>query len=140
PARAGTPSPAVTAEGNGRPRTAEALYHRMCARCHDADGSGNTRRARMTTLPDFTAAAWHRSRTDAQLAASLPVGLGDGMPAFADRLSAEQTRDLVTFVRTLGPAPAPQAEAPAGDFEDRSRELQRQFDALQRQLHELRKP
>lgn len=132
-------APAVR-ERNGRLRAAEGLYRRFCLRCHEADGRGTQTRPRMPTLPDFADATWHSSRTDAQLVAGILNGRGQNMPAFEDRLSAEQARDLVAFIRSFGPAPVRPAEAVVGDFEKRLRQLQRQWDELQRQMHELRGP
>lgn len=56
---------------------------------------------------DFHDHAFHASRTDAQLLATVRGGTGTGMPAFAGTLSDAQISAAVRHVRTLDPgAPA----------------------------------
>ena len=62
------------------------------------------------------------------------------MPAFRGRVSPEQAQDLAAYVRAFGPPRAPKPEAPATDFEQRFRELQDQWNELQKQLRDLPKP
>jgi hypothetical protein len=62
------------------------------------------------------------------------------MPSFAGRVSEDQAQALVAYVRAFGPAPTRADEAPAGDFEKRFREMQAEWNELQRQMRELQKP
>ena len=118
---------------------AAATYTRLCARCHGEDGRGVASRSR-TALPDFTSAAWQRSRTDAQLLANVLNGMGADMPAFDDRLSREEAREQVAYVRRFGPQQV--AVIPAGlagddSFDARFRALLREFESLARQVRAL---
>jgi len=59
------------------------------------------------------------------------------MPAFRGRVNDEQARDLAAYIRAFGPTPAAPSEVPASDFERRFRELQDQWNELQKQLESL---
>ena len=61
------------------------------------------------------------------------------MPAFdGQRVSDDQLNGLLAYVRAFGPRRGPAAETRrAGDFEERYRRLQEEWDALQKQLDEL---
>ena len=126
--------------------TVEGLYRRQCLVCHGADGSARGVRGSTPTIPDFTRAAWHASRTDAQLAAGILNGRGDEMPAFDDVLNPEQAREMVAYVRAFGPARvAPAAlttrtPAPADPFKTEFRKLQEEWDELEQQYQQLARP
>jgi hypothetical protein len=62
------------------------------------------------------------------------------MPAFADRVSAAQARDLVAYIRALNPAKTKPAEFSPSDFESRFQQLQKQWDELQKQFREVSRP
>jgi mono/diheme cytochrome c family protein len=129
--------PASVPRDGERLRQARVLYTRLCARCHMADGQGGDRRGSRRGIPDFTDPAWQRSRTDAQFLNSILNGLGARMPAYGDRLSIAQARDLVVFVRTF----APGLTGPAGgdSFEARWRLLEERWSQLERQMQQLHK-
>ena len=80
-----------------------AVYADRCARCHGADGRGQTSLGRMVEPPDFSDPAWQRSRSrnNARMIASVTNGLG-GMPAFKKKLSRQDIAASVAYVRTLG--------------------------------------
>lgn len=120
-----------------RLQKAAAVYRRFCHNCHGGDGGGGRARSSLASIPDFTNPKWQASRTDAQLSAGILNGRGDQMPAFADRVSAEQARDLVAYVRAFNPEKGKAVEAPANDFEKRLRQLQQQWEDLDRQMREL---
>jgi mono/diheme cytochrome c family protein len=69
------------------------LYEHSCAVCHGVDGSGGIG---FDIGPGSNAAL---NLTDAQIAGVIEVGPGN-MPAFS-RLTPEQVRSLVQYVRTL---------------------------------------
>jgi mono/diheme cytochrome c family protein len=118
---------------------AQAMFESRCVRCHDEDGTGRTFRPTMPALPDFTSAHWHQQHSDAELVAAIVNGRGTQMPAFADRITAAEARGLVEHVRTLAGLAGPGKPAPAeSDFYERFRELQEEFERLQKQLDELR--
>src|SRR5271165_3379364 len=43
------------------------VYRASCLECHDNDGRGGIVRDDLPTVPDFTVAKWHASRSDAEL-------------------------------------------------------------------------
>jgi mono/diheme cytochrome c family protein len=97
PAAAPTPSPELP----GAMRSGQRLYLQYCQVCHGADGKGTPMRAAMPAIPDFTNPAWHEQRGNAQLAVSILDGRGTFMPANRNRVSEEQVRDLVSYVRAF---------------------------------------
>ncbi|MGO9600431.1 MAG: c-type cytochrome [Isosphaeraceae bacterium] len=80
-----------------------ALFQKRCVKCHGADGTGNEARDRMAEIPDFTDASWHARRSDPQLLASILNGKGDDMPPVRGKISEEQARGLVAYLRTFAP-------------------------------------
>jgi len=110
--------------------------------CHGPDGRGEVLKTAMPKIPDFTSRAWLDAHTNAQLRASIRGGK-ELMPAFdPQRISDDQLKDLLAYVRAFAPGEGPAtAETPAapGDFEDRYRRLQAEWDALQKQMDELSK-
>jgi mono/diheme cytochrome c family protein len=121
-------------------KAAAALYRPLCQSCHGADGRAARLRAGRSPVPDFTDPVWQASRTDAQLAASILNGRGSEMPAFDDRVSAAQARELVAYIRAFGPARARPAQVAADDFDQRYQQLRQEYEELEKQLKELRKP
>jgi mono/diheme cytochrome c family protein len=144
------PGPKETPQGPGpsrrsaelarRVRAATGLYRNYCLLCHGPQGTGQAMRRSMNTIPDFTNRGWQGGVRDPQLTASILDGKGSWMPAFRGRLSPRQAQDLVAYVRAFGPARPKERPAPSGDFEKRFRELQDQWDELDRQMKELSKP
>jgi hypothetical protein len=93
----------------------------------------------MPTIPDFTSRAWQEGVSDPQLVVATLDGKGALMPAFRGRISDEQAQDLVAYMRAFGPVRAAPPAAADSEFEWRFRELQEQWNELQRQLQELSK-
>ncbi len=91
----------------------------------------------MPAIPDFTSRAWQSGVATPQLLSSILDGKGTLMPAFRGRVNEEQARDLAAYIRAFGPAPAATSGTPANDFERRFRELENQWNELQRQLQSL---
>ena len=94
-----TPRPVVNPLDTGR-----ALFQRLCVSCHGADGTGSTARDDMPETPDFTDASWQARRGNAQLIASILDGKGSEMPPVRGKISEEQARSLVAYVRSLAPS------------------------------------
>jgi mono/diheme cytochrome c family protein len=128
--------PAAPEPSHERMQAAQGLFQQLCATCHGSDGHGRKSLAR-ANIPDFTSATWQAGRTNAQLTASILTGRGERMPSFGDRVRAGQARDLVAFIRTFGPVSVKPVAAPAEDFDTRFRQLQQEYESLQRQLREL---
>ncbi|HUJ12170.1 MAG TPA: cytochrome c [Thermoanaerobaculia bacterium] len=77
-----------------------ATYKARCAMCHAADGSGNTPagkalHTKALNSPDVQKLA------DADLFKTIHDGRNK-MPAFAGKLSDDDIRAVVTFIRTFG--------------------------------------
>lgn len=141
----GPKSPAVTAPSSseeiaGRMRAATALFRQYCLICHGTDGKGSEMRASMPAIPDFTSRTWQAGVATPQLLSSILDGKGTFMPAFRGRVNEEQARDLAAYIRAFGPSPAAGSENPANDFERRFRELENQWNELQKQLQTLTPP
>jgi mono/diheme cytochrome c family protein len=146
------PPPSARAVAPARPVAAAPstaggtrLFQNLCQRCHGTDGRGDgAMRASLPALPDFTAPRWHAARSDPQLVASILGGKGTQMPSFRDRLGPAEARTLAAQVRAFGPGPAASPSranaAAADDFESRFRQLQQQFDSLDRQSRALSTP
>src|SRR6266516_6606335 len=79
----------------------EVLFRTNCARCHGADGRGDTPLGHTYNAPDFTDAQWwqeHSSITGTRtLQAIVSHGKG-GMPAFGKKLSRGEIRLLINHV------------------------------------------
>jgi cytochrome c6 len=87
--------PAVASEAGA------TLYRqKTCASCHGADGSGNTPAGKSLKARDLRSADVQK-QSDDELAAAIANGRGK-MPAFKNSLPAEQIRELVAHIRTLG--------------------------------------
>jgi mono/diheme cytochrome c family protein len=80
--------------------SAAALYKTKCAACHSADGSGNSPVGKKLGIHDF--------RTPEVMKGSDEVLLGvivkgkNKMPSYEGKLSADQLKSLVAYVRELG--------------------------------------
>lgn len=76
-----------------------------CMQCHGPDGSANTSMGKALNAKDLTNAAIQSSFTDAEAAAAINDGVTkDGitkMLAFGGKLSDDEIKALVAYVRTL---------------------------------------
>ena len=72
------------------------------------------------------------------MTASILEGRGAQMPAFRGRLSDQQVKELVSFLRSLAPTRAkPSEDSRRDDFEIQFRKLQTELDDLQKQFRRL---
>jgi mono/diheme cytochrome c family protein len=99
------------------------VYRAKCLLCHDVDGRGELGRDGAPTIPDFTNASWHASRTDAELSRSILDGKGKSMPKMRGKLGSVDVKLMVTLVRSFRegklvveeePEPSSTAEKSAG--------------------------
>jgi hypothetical protein len=104
------------------------------------DGTGNQMRARLPPLPNFTAADFQRTHSDAQLQASILDGKGALMPANRGRVTEAEARDLVAYVRSFGPPGSQGVQLGSDDFEKRFNALQAQWEALNKELQTASPP
>jgi ubiquinol-cytochrome c reductase cytochrome b subunit len=139
PAREERPSTS-DAESAARIRSATGLYRQYCLTCHGADGRGQEIRTSMPTIPDFSSRSWQENISNTQIPVSILNGKGTLMPAFRGPLSNSDAQDLTAYIRAFGPARATPSQPASGDFEKRFRQLQEEWDELQRQLRDLQRP
>jgi mono/diheme cytochrome c family protein len=72
------------------------LYNVNCARCHGADGKGNTQVGQEMGVPDLSTSRISSARIKQIIAK------GDGdMPGFGKKLKAAQINSLTNYVRAL---------------------------------------
>jgi len=79
---------------------APALYKSKCAACHAADGSGNVPMGKTLGVTDLTSGDVQK-QTDAQLTDSITNGKGKKMPAYKGKLTDDQIKGLVGYLREL---------------------------------------
>jgi mono/diheme cytochrome c family protein len=113
------------------------LFQRFCVKCHGADAKGTQARESEPNIPDFTNSAWHKSRRDSQLAVSVLDGKGNGMPPFRGKLSATHVRDLVVYIRSVGPTEPRPAGTHSGDFDALFQQLEDELENQRRQFKTL---
>jgi mono/diheme cytochrome c family protein len=93
------------------PPTPEQLYRdSKCVNCHDKDGRGGKVREAMPEIPDFTDGKWQKDRADDALIKSILEGKGKFMVAQKDKLSKDEVKQLVDYVRTFKDAKSAPAE------------------------------
>ena len=78
------------------------LYQRDCQSCHGPDGTGNPQLAKVlqVAIPPVTGAALKQKDT-AEILHIIAEGKGK-MPGFAKKLAAEEQRQVLEYMRTLG--------------------------------------
>jgi mono/diheme cytochrome c family protein len=76
----------------------ESAYLLHCARCHGADGRGETTLGKLYSIPNLTEAALHSRFSDKELSAIINSGQGR-MPGFKKYLSKAEITALVAYVR-----------------------------------------
>src|SRR5580698_2699165 len=74
-------------------------YKAKCQSCHGADGTGNTPAGKAMKVVSFSATDIV-SASDADLIADTKNGKGK-MPAYASKLTDDQIKDVVAYIRTL---------------------------------------
>lgn len=94
------PSPPVQAvglEGDDLER-ARKLYDGTCAKCHTTSGVGEHHHAK-DGIPNFTDASWQQRTPDGELTEAIANGKGKHMPAFKAKITDDEIRLLVRYVR-----------------------------------------
>ncbi len=85
-------APALFADG-------AATFKAKCAMCHGQDGAGQTSMGKTLKLRDLGSPEVQKL-TDADLTKLVSDGKGK-MPAYKAKLSADEIKEVVAFVRTL---------------------------------------
>jgi formylglycine-generating enzyme required for sulfatase activity len=82
-----------------------AVYKRLCANCHGPTGKGDTDLGRRHKARDYSSAEVKQSLDDARMLKAIKEGLAvDGkkvMMAYEDKLSDQQIRDLIKFMKSF---------------------------------------
>ena len=76
-----------------------AIYKAKCAMCHGADGKGDTPMGKKLGLRDF-ASPEVQKMSDDELIAVTTKGKNK-MPAYENKLTAAQIKDVITYIRQL---------------------------------------
>ncbi len=80
-------------------------WAKQCASCHGKDGKGQTKAGRMAGVKDQTDTQYQATLNDEKMFKSIKEGLKEGnkekMKPSADKLTDEEIKALVTFVRGL---------------------------------------
>jgi mono/diheme cytochrome c family protein len=95
-------------------RAARALWNATCAGCHGRDGRGQGEsRPPVARIPDFTAAEWQESRSDAALSQTIADGRGM-MPPFGKQINPQGVAALVRHIRRFAPSAQATPEGATG--------------------------
>jgi mono/diheme cytochrome c family protein len=125
-----------------RIRIGATLFQRSCIACHGPDGTGNQMRdsKAMPLIPNFTDANWQKQKENAELVSSILEGKGALMPSNSDKVTRDQAKDLVAYIRSFGPEPyVEETSAPDDEFQRKILRLQRQWAELEQQLKKMEK-
>jgi mono/diheme cytochrome c family protein len=97
-AQAPVPSPAPI-----QAQPAKEIFEKHCTLCHGADGRSQTKKGKQYKAPDFTTAKWQRTTTDDEIADAITNGVPKTkMKGFREKLSPEQIRTLIPYLRAFG--------------------------------------
>ncbi|HMF58171.1 MAG TPA: cytochrome c [Pyrinomonadaceae bacterium] len=94
-----TPAPSASPSPTDEFAHARANWAQHCEQCHGANADGGTVKIQDLTLKVPSLKVGHALKhTDEQFARQITKG-GDGMPAFAEKLKADEINELVRFIR-----------------------------------------
>jgi mono/diheme cytochrome c family protein len=79
-------------------------WENQCAKCHGADGKGQTKAGKKLSVKDYTDAKVQAEMKDDEMLKAITNGVLDKagkekMKAYKDELSAEELKELVGYVR-----------------------------------------
>ena len=78
-------------------------WENLCAKCHGADGKGQTKVGKKLNLKDYTDAKVQAAMKDEDMIKATTDGVSEGgkerMKSFKGDLSAAEIKDLVAYVR-----------------------------------------
>ncbi len=78
-----------------------ALYKAKCSVCHADDGSGSGATGKQLGVKDLRSDEVQK-QTDAQLTDTITNGMGKKMPAYKGKITDDQIKGLVAYIRELG--------------------------------------
>jgi mono/diheme cytochrome c family protein len=80
-------------------------YDKSCASCHGKDGKGDTKMGKKEGVKDYADAKSWEGLDDAKAFKSVKEGMKEGdkvkMKPFADKLSDDDIKAVITYMRTL---------------------------------------
>ncbi|MSU19885.1 MAG: cytochrome c [Pedosphaera sp.] len=80
-------------------------WDKHCVACHGKDGKGDTKAGKKAQVKDFTDSKYLATLTDDKMFKQIKEGMKEGtkekMKPFGDKLSDEETKALVAYVRTF---------------------------------------
>jgi cytochrome c6 len=79
--------------------SADSLYKQKCAKCHGADGSGDTSLGRISNAPDFTDSGWWAKHPNTAERVNTITRGKKSMPAFGKKLTKAQIASLAAYVQ-----------------------------------------
>lgn len=97
---------ALNALGAEKAALASENWENHCAKCHGADGKGQTKAGKKLNVKDYTDAKVQAEMKDPDMEKAIRDGVKDQagkerMKAYKDELSAAEINDLVGYVRHL---------------------------------------
>jgi cytochrome c6 len=92
-------TPILAQSSKGPDSKGEALFQEQCIGCHGPDGRAQTELGKKLGAADLTSDAI-RQQPDAELAKIVKDGKGK-MPTFDKKLSDDEIRGVITYVRQL---------------------------------------
>ncbi len=100
-----TPPPVtgLSDEEAARVRVGQTIFSQYCMVCHGHDGTGSSMRQALPQIPDFTSPKFPKDWPDDFRLRSIVLTGNNQMPANVGRVTADQARDLVDFIRTFRP-------------------------------------
>lgn len=85
--------------------TAQENWENDCAKCHGADGKGQTKIGKKLKLKDYTDASVQAAMTDEEMLKAINDGIVENgkekMKPFKAAYSAAEVSDLVAFIRQM---------------------------------------
>src|SRR6266700_3963271 len=95
----------ATAALSARADDAKAIYEKDCAKCHGADGKGDTKMGKKLGVKDYTDAKVQSELKDEDALKAIKEGLKDKegkvLMKPAETLSDSDIKGLVAYIRTL---------------------------------------
>ena len=83
----------------------KANWSTHCLKCHGADGKGDTKMGKKLAVKDYTDTKVQAAMKDEEMFKAIKDGVKQGetvkMVAYKDKLSDDEIKALVEFVRTL---------------------------------------
>ncbi len=78
------------------------VWDKRCTFCHGANGKSQTKKGKQYKAPDFTKAKWQKHTTDEEIVEAITNGVPKTkMSAFKDKLSADEIKAMVPFLRAF---------------------------------------